>query len=368
MNKLNTGYEEHTTKTKVSHLLDMDDLKLIGKREEELQKEMQVVRTFSDDIHTEFGLDKRAKIVLKRGKLVQSQNLILDFNKEIQQLKQGKTQKYLRIEDSEGIQHQQMQERLKKEYITTFRMILKSELNAKNKITAIGALAVLVLRHSFGIINLRLEEIRKIDRKTRKVLTMYKMHHPKADIDRLYVKRKGGGRGLLQTAMTHKGETINIAEYLNTKYTEQQFLNIVKSHESIQPNMNSTIKVAAKVVEELTQLNENSDTKRKAYNTKAKLGESLKKKLESKAMHGQHIRSMARQLNSEEDMFLRQSRGDLKGEIESEIIPAQDQALHTKYHATKILQTATDSQCRLCKQFDEIVEHIISCPILAKEK
>jgi len=26
----------------------------------------------------EFGLDKRAKIVLKRGKLVQSQNLILD--------------------------------------------------------------------------------------------------------------------------------------------------------------------------------------------------------------------------------------------------------------------------------------------------
>ena len=27
---------------------------------------------------------------------------------------------------------------------------------------------------------------------------MYKMHHPTADIDRLYVKWKGGGRGLLQ--------------------------------------------------------------------------------------------------------------------------------------------------------------------------
>ena len=51
-------------------------------------------------------------------------------------------------------------------------------------------------------------------------------------------------------------------------------------------------------------------------------------------MHGQHIRSMDKQLTSEEDMFLRQSRGDLKGETESEIIPAQDQALHTKY-ATK---------------------------------
>jgi len=147
------------------------------------------------------------------------------------------------------------------------RMILKSELNAKNKITAIGVIAVPVLRNSFGIINLRLEEIRKIDRKTRKVLTMYKMHEPKADIDRLYVKRKGGGRGLLQTAVTHKAETINIAEYFNTKYTEDQFLNIVKNHESNQPNMNSTIKVAAKVAEELTQSNENSDIKRKAYNT-----------------------------------------------------------------------------------------------------
>jgi hypothetical protein len=31
-----------------------------------------------------------------------------------------------------------------------------------------------------------MEEIKQIDRKTRKMLTMYKMHHPKADIDRLY--------------------------------------------------------------------------------------------------------------------------------------------------------------------------------------
>ena len=49
-------------------------------------------------------------------------------------------------------------------------MILKSELNARNKITAIRALAIPVLRYSFGIINWRTEEIKKIDRKTRKML------------------------------------------------------------------------------------------------------------------------------------------------------------------------------------------------------
>jgi len=54
------------------------------------------------------------------------------------------------------------------------------------------------LRCSVGIINWRTEEIKNIERKTRKMLTMYKMHHPKADIDRLYGKRKEGLRGLVQ--------------------------------------------------------------------------------------------------------------------------------------------------------------------------
>ena len=65
----------------------MDDLKLIGKTEEELQKQMEAVRNFSDDIHMEFGLV--AKVVLNRGKLVHSQNLTPDYNRETQT--QGKT-------------------------------------------------------------------------------------------------------------------------------------------------------------------------------------------------------------------------------------------------------------------------------------
>ena len=122
----------------------MDDLKLIVKSEEELQKQIQTVKTFSDDIHMEFGLEICAKIAFKRGKLAHSQDLVIDINREIQELEEGKTYKYLGIEESEGIQHQQMKERLKQEYSRRLRMILKSELNAMNKITAIGALVVRV--------------------------------------------------------------------------------------------------------------------------------------------------------------------------------------------------------------------------------
>jgi hypothetical protein len=56
-------------------------------------------------------------------------------------------------------------------------------------------------------------------------------------------------------------------------------------------------------------------------------------------MHGQYIRSLDRQLISEEDTFLWLSEGDLKAQTESEIVAAQDQTLQTKYYATKILNT-----------------------------
>jgi hypothetical protein len=71
---------------------------------------------------------------------------------------------YLGIDESEGIHHQQMKERLKNEYNRRLRMILKSELNAKSKITAI-ALRIPVLRYSSVIINWRFREIKKIIQK-----------------------------------------------------------------------------------------------------------------------------------------------------------------------------------------------------------
>jgi len=94
----------------------MDDFKLIAKSEEELRKQIQTVKTFSDDIHMDFGLEKCAKITFKIGKLIHSQNLVIDINREIQELEQGKMYKHLGTEESECIQYQQMKEILKQEY------------------------------------------------------------------------------------------------------------------------------------------------------------------------------------------------------------------------------------------------------------
>jgi N-acetylmuramoyl-L-alanine amidase CwlA len=66
-----------------------------------------------------------------------------------------------------------------------------------------------------------------------------------------------------------------------------------------------------------------------------------------------------RQLISEADMFLWQSRGDQKAETENQLVSAQDWALRSKYHATKILQRESDSKCRVSKQLGEATDHII---------
>ena len=40
-------------------------------------------------------------------------------------------------------------------------------------------------------------KLQVIDRKTRKLFTIHGALHPKSDVDRLYIPRKEGGRGLI---------------------------------------------------------------------------------------------------------------------------------------------------------------------------
>jgi hypothetical protein len=61
--------------------------------------------------------------------------------------------------------------------------------------------------------------------------------------------------------------------------------------------------------------------------------------------------------------------GDIKGETESTIVAAQDQAISTNYFKSKILKKEIESKCRLCKQNKETIDQLTSrCPILAKNE
>ena len=117
------------------------------------------MRAISRDIHMNIGLDKCSRICLKGRRnqsKIHTRNII---ENDIKELDPRKACKYLGVGESYDIQHKNEKEKLRKEYFRRLRLVLGTELNAKNKIQAIGSLAVLVLRYSFGIVDWRQEEL-----------------------------------------------------------------------------------------------------------------------------------------------------------------------------------------------------------------
>ena len=191
----------------------MDDLKLFGQSDDQIDSLIQTVFTFSEDIGMEFGLKKCGVVVLKKGKLVKFEGIHLP-NQEIMKEVDENRYTYLGILELYEIKEHEMKNKVTAKYKRRLRLILKSKLNGKNKIQVINTWAVALLRYGSGIINWNVDKLKKINRTTRKTLTMYGALHPKSDIDRLYLKRKHGGRGLISIETCVKSEKNNLGLYV----------------------------------------------------------------------------------------------------------------------------------------------------------
>ena len=77
----------------------MDDLKLYGTNDSQLNGLISMVKKVSDDIQMEFGLDKCAKATFKRGKKVSAEGILLNDHQLIQDLHQAETYNYLGMEE-----------------------------------------------------------------------------------------------------------------------------------------------------------------------------------------------------------------------------------------------------------------------------
>ena len=192
----------------------MDGLKLYAKDNSELEGLLRILKRFSDDIGMEFGLSKCAKATFKRGKLEKSDHVQLDEETMIKDLELEKVYKNLGADKSSSIQHATMKQKLKKEFVRRTRLILKTELNSKNRIIAINTLAIPVITYSFNTIDWNLNEVKRLDIKVRKMMTTHRMYHPKVDVHRLYLPRSNGGRGLTQLELSYKASTIGLFRYL----------------------------------------------------------------------------------------------------------------------------------------------------------
>ena len=165
----------------------MDDLKLFRKSDDQIDSLVQRVFTLREDIGMELGLKKCGVVILKKGRLVKFDGIHLP-NQEIMRGVDENGYTCLGILELHEIKEHEMKIKVTAEYKSRFRLILKSKLNGKNKIQAINTWAVAMLRYGAGNISWKVDELKKMDRTTRKTLTMYGAFHPKSDIDRLCLK------------------------------------------------------------------------------------------------------------------------------------------------------------------------------------
>ena len=170
-----------------------------------------------------------------------------------------------------------------------------------------------------------------MDRKTRKLMTMYKTLHPKSDVARLYVPRCKGGRGLISCEWCIKGEENSLGWYV--KQGNEPMLKVA--------SMKTTIKTEETVRPE--------EFKRMQIN-------ASEQAWKEKRMHGQYIRDMDENIDKDKTWGWLKN-GDLKAGTEALICAAQDQALRTNYVKHHIDKTLESPLCRLCGEKGDYQPH-----------
>lgn len=342
----NIGFEIKTPsyKTNITHRLFVDDLKLYASSKDKLFRLLKSVQDFSSDIAIQWGVDKCKIIHIKRGTIQTTEEEYTIKDDEIMEQLVDDPYKYLGFAQLKGIRHSNIKQKLTSEFTSRLKSICKSHLNSGNKIKAINTYAIPVFTFSFGIINWSKTDIDEIERKLRTTLTKYKSHHPKSATERIFIKRKNGGRGVLSINQLLLNQVQSLREYFR----------------------NSTSLICKTIVEadiNYTPLKLTLDNQDSNENFE----ETLKNDWLGKALHGTHPNELKQPHLNEEVSNAWLTRGQLFSETEGFFMAIQDRVIATKNYRKVILkENMSNDLCRKCARSSETIEHVIGgCQNLA---
>ena len=148
---------------------------------------------------------------MKSGKWHRTDRMELPNQNKIRTLAENETYKYLGILEADTIKKVEMKDKIQKEYL---RKLLETKLSGRNLIKGINTWAVPFVRYSGPFLKWTRDELKQMDQRTRKLMTMHKALHPRDDVDRLYVLRKGD-LPALKTVLMHRYNDSKIT-YKNT--------------------------------------------------------------------------------------------------------------------------------------------------------
>ena len=176
----------------LTHNFFVDDLKIYASSISILKKQLDLVTKFSKDIGMKFGQENCAYIKIEKGKNIITSAIEINGLK-IKPIQEGESYRYLGQDENVTYEGRINKERVTKEYLSRVKKICSSELSAYNKTIAHNSFATPVITPTIGILDWTIQEIKYIDIKTRKILSVTGNFHPNSDIDRLYIGRNLGG-------------------------------------------------------------------------------------------------------------------------------------------------------------------------------
>ena len=140
--------------------------------------------------------------------------IVLQSGGTMEELNEDESYKYLGIEELEAIKHNEVKAKVNKNVKTKLRKLMETELNARNLFQAINESILPLISYSFGVVNWNEDELKGYDIQIRKMLHMYRAFEINSDVDRLYLPRENGGRGLLSVWDSFQSATSRIAHAL----------------------------------------------------------------------------------------------------------------------------------------------------------
>ena len=170
----------------------MDDLKLYGKNEKEIDSLIKTKWQCSEDIKMEFGILKCAMVSLQRGRKTRWEGIQLPNGEEIGEAG-ARGYKYLGILELDKIMCDEMKRKVKEAYQKRVKLLMKTHRNGKNLFEALITWAISVIRYSAAFLDWMKEETKELDLWTRKQLIAGRALHPKSNVMRIYIKCICGG-------------------------------------------------------------------------------------------------------------------------------------------------------------------------------
>ena len=181
---------------------------------------IHAVRIYSQDIGMEFGIEKCAMLVMQSGKRHKTDGRELPNRDKIRTLGENETYKYLGNLEADTIKQVQIKDKIRKEYIRRIRKLLETKLFSRNPMKGINTWAVFLVRYSGPFLKWARDKLKRMDQRTRKLMTIHKALHPRYVVDRQHVSRKVGERGLASIDDTVHASIQRLQDYIEKRKRE----------------------------------------------------------------------------------------------------------------------------------------------------